>query len=74
MNIVTTIVDAVTEFVGGMGGAFLSAFQNLFMIKDSAGVYSGLNDLGVVILVFFGISLGYGVIRWITGLFRGEAH
>lgn len=73
-SIVSTIITAITEFVSGLGGAFLSAFQNIFLIKGSEGTFSGLNDLGIFILVFFGISLGYGVIRWITGLFRKNAN
>lgn len=73
-EIVTTIVTAITSFVSGLGSAFLSAFQTLFMIETTDGTFSGLNDLGIFVLVFFGISLGYGVIRWITGLFRREAN
>lgn len=73
-ELVTTIVESLTSFVSGLGGAFVSAFQNLFMIQGAEGVYSGINDLGKFILVFFGISIGYGVIRWITGLFRREAN
>ena len=73
MEIVSIIISAITEFVTGMGGAFVSAFQNLFMIKGTGGTFEGLNDLGTFILIFFGISLGYGVIRWITGLFRRES-
>ena len=75
-EIVTTIITAITSFVSGLGGAFLTAFQTIFMIAtttDGVTTYSGLNPLGIFILVFFGISLGYGVIRWITGLFRREA-
>lgn len=72
-DIVSTIITAITSFVSGMGEAFLSAFQHIFMIETTEGTFSGLNDLGVFLLVFFGISLGYGVIRWITGLFRREA-
>lgn len=75
-EIVSVIVGAIGDFVTGLGGAFLKAFQTVFMVAtENAGVvtYSGLNPLGIFILVFFGISLGYGVIRWITGLFRREA-
>lgn len=71
-TIITTIISAITEFVTGMSGAFVTAFQRIFMVENE-GVYSGLSDLGTFLLVFFGISLGYGVIRWITGLFRREA-
>lgn len=73
-EIVTTIITAIASFVSGLGEAFLSAFQHIFMIEGETGTFSGLNDLGVFILVFFGISLGYGVIRWITGLFRIESN
>lgn len=73
-ELVTTIITALTSFVSGLGSAFVSAFQTLFMIEGENGTYSGINDLGIFILVFFGISLGYGVIRWITGLFRREAN
>lgn len=73
-EIVTTIITAITSFVSGIGGAFVEAFQHLFMIESTEGAFSGINDLGIFVLVFFGISLGYGVIRWITGLFRKEAN
>ena len=78
-EIVSTIITAVGSFVSGLGSAFLQAFQTIFMIASTDAVtgvttYSGLNPLGIFILVFFGISLGYGVIRWVTGLFRREAH
>lgn len=73
-ELVTTIITALTTFVTGLGSAFATAFQTLFMIAGENGTYSGINDLGIFILVFFGISLGYGVIRWITGLFRREAN
>lgn len=73
-ELVTTIIDAITGFVGGLASAFVEGFQHLFMIEGAEGTFSGLNDLGIFILVFFGISLGYGVIRWLTGLFRREAN
>ena len=71
-SLVTTIITALMSFVSGLGGGFLSAFQNLFMVKGTDGTFNGVNDLGIFILTFFGITLGYGVIRWITGLFRNR--
>lgn len=76
-EIVSTIVSSVGDFVTGLGEAFLRAFQVVFQnatVVEGVTTYSGLNPLGIFILVFFGISLGYGVIRWITGLFRREAN
>jgi hypothetical protein len=75
--IITPIITAIGDFVSGLGAAFLSAFQTIFMnatVVEGVTTYSGLNPLGIFLLVFFGISLGYGVIRWITGLFRREAN
>ena len=75
-TVVSTIIDGGTAFVLGLGQWFLKAFQVIFMNATgtgSAATYSGLNPLGIFILIMFGASLGYGVIRWITGLFRREA-
>ena len=72
-NIVSTIIDAGGDFIAGLGRWFLTAFQTVFMNASGTGdaiTYSGLNPLGIFLLIFMGISLGYGVIRWITGLFR----
>ena len=71
-SIITTIITAISSFVSGLGGAFLDAFQNIFMIKTADGTFDGINDLGIFVLIFVGIAFGYGVIRWITGLFRNR--
>lgn len=74
-TVVKTIIDAGSAFVQGLGKWFLMAFQVIFMnATETSGTttYSGLNPLGIFILIMFGITLGYGVIRWITGLFRKE--
>lgn len=76
-SIIAPIITSISEFVSGLGAAFLNAFQTVFMVGttvDGVTTYSGLNPLGIFLLVFFGISLGYGVIRWITGLFRRQAN
>ena len=75
-EVVSTIIDAGGEFVGGLGAWFLKAFQVIFMNATVSGdvvTYSGLNPLGIFLLIFFGIGLGYGVIRWITGLFQNKS-
>lgn len=76
-NIIAPIIESVGTFIEGMGTAFLKAFQTIFMnasVVDGVTTFSGINNLGLTILCFFGLSLGYGVIRWITGLFRREAN
>ena len=74
-TIITPIITSISEFVSGLGGAFVEAFQSVFMVPTTVNgvtTYSGLSPLGIFLLVLFGVSLGYGVIRWVTGLFRRE--
>ena len=70
-SIVTTLIEALTSFVTGISGAFVTAFQNIFMVETD-GAFTGLSDLGVFLLVMAGVSLGYGIIRYVTSLFRRE--
>ena len=65
-NIITPIIDSVSEFVTGCGIAFGSAFTSVFMTNGE------LNALSIMVLTLFGLGLAYGVIRFITGLFRKE--
>lgn len=76
-GIMSTFIHSATDFVGGIGKTFLKAFQTVFMNKvtvDGVVTYIGLNALGIFLICFAGIALGYGVIRWITGLFRRESN
>ena len=76
-NIVTPIIDALGEFIRGIGTNFLTAFQTVFMnstVVDGVETFSGINNFGLLVLVFFGVSLGYGVVRYVVGLFRREAN
>lgn len=65
-HITEVITDGIIPFVGGLGSAFVMAFTSLFIYEGN------INVLGIFILTMFGIALGYGVIRWITHLFRKE--
>lgn len=64
--LVKNLMEGAALFVSGMGPAFGNAFTSLFMTDGH------LNALAVVLLCFFGLTLGYGVVRFITGLFRKE--
>lgn len=66
-DITSPITQSLFDFVVRFGGAFLGAFTAIFMFEGS------INALGITVLVLFGVVLGYGVIRWITGLFRKES-
>lgn len=67
-SIITTIIDALGSFVTGIGGSFVEAFETLFTTEGGA-----LNNLGITVLTFGGMALGYGVIRYIMGFFRKES-
>lgn len=71
-TILEILITAITSFVTGISGAFVSAFQHIFMVESSEGVFSGVSDLGTFLIVMLGISLGYGIVRYVTGLFRRE--
>lgn len=71
-QIITALIEAITSFVTGMSGAFVDAFQNIFMVQTD-GAFTGISDLGLFLIVMLGVSLGYGVIRYVVGLFRREA-
>lgn len=76
IEIVTSITEALGEFVRNMAGSFVDAFQRIFMnstVVDGVETFSGLSSVGIFLLVMLGVSLGYGIIRYVTGLFRREA-
>ena len=60
------LIDGLKEFVPGIAVAFPVAFTSIFMTNGH------FNALSIVILSFFGLAVGYGVVRFITGLFRKE--
>lgn len=64
--LVQNILDGLTEFVPGVATAFPMAFTSVFMTDGH------FNSLSIVLLCFFGLALGYGVVRFITGSFRKE--
>ena len=62
------IFDGLFPFVVGIGSTFAYAFSSVFFVNGT------LNALAIFLLVMFGVVLGYGVIRWITGKFRKESN
>lgn len=64
--LVQNILDGLTEFASGIAAAFPMAFTSVFMTDGH------FNALSIFLFCFFGLALGYGIIRWITGTFRKE--
>lgn len=67
-NIIGTISSSLGSFILGIGSAFPTAFQSVFITNGA------LNALSIFLLVLFGCALAYGCVRWITGLFRKESN
>lgn len=73
------VIEALSSGFGilpKIGSMFVQAFQTLFMNASTTGdvtTYSGLNDFGIVVLVFAGLSLAYGVVQFVSGFFRAKA-
>lgn len=65
-SVINAILSGITEFIPGLGSGFVTAFTAVFMTNGQ------LNALSITLLCFFGLALGYGIVRFITGLFRKE--
>lgn len=65
-NIITLIVETIGEFINGIGYWFSNAFTIIFLDNGSP------NTFAITLLIFFGVTLAYGVVRYVVGLFRKE--
>lgn len=64
MNIVTTIIEALTEMVAGSASAIAEGAGALILNAEG----NGLSSLGVVIFSLVGISFGVGIMGVIFAL------
>lgn len=61
-EIVTTIVEGFTDFVGGIGSAIVDGFNKVFTVTGTDGV-TKLSNLAIWGLVFGGIGLGTWLVK-----------
>ena len=66
INIITTIVNAIKEFMTGVGSTIPSFFDSVFVVAETGA----LTNAGTVLLSFFGIGLGFLFIRLTVGFLR----
>lgn len=66
-EIITTLLEVITDFVGGVGSGIVTLFNTLFL--DSAGK---LTSLATWVIVLFGVAVGLGAIAWVSTLIRGK--
>ena len=66
-GILTEMIDLITgSIVGigeGIGGGLSALAQSVFL--TGTGAEQGLSTMGSLILIFAGISLAFGLTRWV---------
>lgn len=68
MNIVETIVSAVTEIVSGSAGAISDGVVALLLETNTDGSVTGLSNTGIIIFTLFGLGMGVGLMYVIFNL------
>lgn len=68
MNIVETIVGALTDMVSGSAGAISEGIVGLLLKTDGQGAVTGLSNSGIILLTFIGIGFGVGIMYVIFNL------
>jgi len=64
-EVISTILSAITDFLGGIGAAIVGFFSELTTNGEG-----GLSDLAVWLLVFLGLSIAIGLGRLVFAIFR----
>lgn len=68
--IITTIVDSVKGFAGGLGEGTVDFFESIFVTVT--GDTQGISTLGIFIMCMVGLTLSLAIIRWVSSLVRGN--
>lgn len=58
-NIIEIIVSGITSIAGGIGEGLSALAASIFLASG------GLSVFGALILIFAGISLAFGLCRWV---------
>jgi hypothetical protein len=68
MDIVSTIVTAITEIISGSASAISDGVVALLLETDTSGVVTGLSNTGIIIFTLFGLGMGVGLMYVIFNL------
>lgn len=69
MNIVTTIVTAITEIISGSARAISDGVVALLLETNAeSGAVTGLSSTGIIIFTLFGLGMGVGLMYVIFNL------
>lgn len=59
-NIITTIVEGTSGILGGIGKGAVDFFESIFLTTEG-----NISSLGTYLLVFVGVGMAIGIMRWI---------
>lgn len=59
-NIITAIVEGATGILSGIGSGAVDFFESIFLTAEG-----GISSLGTYLLVFVGVGMAIGIMRWI---------
>lgn len=68
MNIVETIVGALTDIVSGSASAIAEGATALLLTTGTDGQVTGLSNVGIIIFTLFGLGMGVGLMYVIFNL------
>lgn len=66
MQIVTTILEAITSFGSGIAKMVVDLFSTLMFVTSEAGAITGLSAFGTTFCVFIGFGLVTGIVFWFS--------
>lgn len=66
MQIITSILEAITSFGSGIAKMVVDLFTTLMFVSSEAGAITGLTAFGTVFCVFIGFGLVTGVVFWFS--------
>lgn len=69
MNIIETIVSALTEMLQGSTQAITTGVQNLFVVTSDNGDQA-LSTLGIIVFTLLGMGFAVGLVYVIINLVR----
>lgn len=64
-EVITTILEAITTFLAGIGSSIVSFFNSIVLDDEGA-----LSIIAIWILIFLGLSLAIGLARLVFAIFR----
>ena len=70
MNIIKTLTDSIKDMLGGLGSSLVSFYDTIFV--QGTGDTKTLTTFAIVMLSMMGISMSFGIVKWIVRMVRNR--